>query len=123
MLGGAVSFGLTVPAAGDGVSYQGSLGVQALSQPRCVVTGGQELGAGEHEVAFAGPFGGGAEAVAEFEFGLEEVGLQPGHRIGAEAVLEQGVRRAGPARVTSGPGWRSRASWYCCLTVGSDRQA
>jgi hypothetical protein len=38
--------------------------------------------------------------VAEFEFGLEEVGLQPGHGVGVEAVLAECVGgRAGEGDV------------------------
>ncbi len=40
--------------------------------------------------------------MAEFEFGLEEVGLQPRHGFGVEAVLAKGVRgRAGEGDVGS----------------------
>lgn len=40
--------------------------------------------------------------MAEFEFGLEEVGLQPGHRLGVEAVLAKGFGgRAGQGDVGS----------------------
>jgi len=47
----------------------------AREEPGCVVAGCQELRACEHEVAFARAIGGCAQAVAEFEFGLEEICL------------------------------------------------
>lgn len=54
----------------------------------------------QHEVALTRAFGRGAQAVAEFELGLEDVGLQPGHRLWVEAMLTKGVRgRAGEGDV------------------------
>ena len=74
----------------------------------------------EHEVALARAFGRGAQAVSEFEFGLEEVGLQPRHSFRVEAVLTK-ASAAGPSECDVGSELRSIASWYCCLTVGSDK--
>jgi len=82
-----VSFDFSVPAAFDGVLDEGEFQLVALGEARCVVTGGEEFGTGEHEVAFAGTFLWQAKAVSEFELGLEEVGLQPGHGLRVEAVI------------------------------------
>ena len=72
-----MAFGLAVPAVFGRVEGEGLFDVAAGAQPGRVVGCGDEFGAGEVEVAFAGPFGGKAQAAAEFEFGLEEVGLEP----------------------------------------------
>lgn len=87
---GLVSFDLAVPASLAGVVDELRFGGQSLLEAGGVGGGVEELRAGEDEVAFAGSFLGQAEAVAEFEFGLEEVGLQPGHGVGVEAVVAQG---------------------------------
>ncbi len=82
-----VAFDLTVPSAAGRIVDELLFDSKACLEPWCVVPGGQELGTGEHEVALARPFRRCAQAVAEFEFGLEKVGLQPRHRFGVEAVL------------------------------------
>lgn len=86
-LGRCMSFDLALPAAPSGVVDELLLDGEARAQPGCVVAGGEELRAGQHEIAFARSLGGCAQAVAEFEFGLEEVGLQPVHGVGVEAVF------------------------------------
>jgi hypothetical protein len=71
---------------------------EAGAEVRLVLAGGDELGAGQDQVAFTGPFLGQTQAVPEFEFGLEEVGLQPVDGIGVEPVSAQVVGgRAGEA--------------------------
>ncbi len=84
-----VSFDFSVPAAFDGVLDEGQFQLVALHEPRGVVTRGEEFGTGEHEVAFAGAFLWQAQAMSEFELGLEEVGLEPGNSLRVEAVIAQ----------------------------------
>ncbi len=86
-----MAFDLALPAAGGGVVDELLFDGEAGSKSGGVVAGGEELRTGEHEVAFARAFDGCAQAVAEFEFGLEEVSLQPGHGLWIEAVLAQGL--------------------------------
>lgn len=62
------------------------------AQARCVVAGGQELRAAEDKVAFTRALGWGAQTVTQFEFGLEEIRLQPGHRFRVESVLAECLR-------------------------------
>lgn len=114
-----VALDLALPAAGGGVVDELLFDVETGAEARRVVAGGEELRAGQHQVALARPFGWGAQAVAEFELGLEEIGLQPGHRLGIEAMFPQGFG-GGAGECQLSPRWRARASWYCCLTVGSD---
>ncbi len=61
-------------------------------QPRRVVARRHELRTGKHEVTLARAFLGQPQAVAEFEFGLEEVGLQPVHGLRVQPVLAQRLR-------------------------------
>src|SRR2546426_3887582 len=61
-----------------------------LIQPWGVVGGGEELGTGEEQVAFAGAFLGKPEAVAEFELGLVVIAGEP-------------VQIVGVARCCAGP--------------------
>ena len=75
--GGGVALDLSVPSAAGGVVDELLLDGQAGAESGCVVAGSKELRAGQDEVAFAWPFGGGAQAVTQFKFGLQEVGLQP----------------------------------------------
>ena len=70
-----VPLNLAWPAACSGIVDELLLQLNARTKAGCVVAGGEELRAGQHEVAFARAFGRGAQAVAEFELGLEEVGL------------------------------------------------
>jgi hypothetical protein len=70
---------LAGPAALVGVLDELLFDVESGSQPRGVLAGGDELGAGQVEVALAWAFGRETQAVAEFEFGFEEVGLEPVH--------------------------------------------
>lgn len=74
---GLVPFDLARPAAFDGVLGELLFTSEPGPQARGVLARGEELRAAEVEVALAGPFGGCPQAVAEFEFGLEEVGLEP----------------------------------------------
>jgi hypothetical protein len=93
--GGGVAFGLAGPAALAGVLDELLLDVQPGPEPWGVLGGGDELGAGQVEVALAWALGGQAQAVAEFELGLEEVGLEPVDRlIGQDAGLD--IERGGP---------------------------
>src|SRR5664279_157886 len=57
---------------------------EACLEPRRVVAGGEELRAGEHEVAFTHAFGRCAEVVAEFEFGLDRFVRD----LGADQVID-----------------------------------
>lgn len=82
---------IVCPSSRGGVVDELLLDLKACAQPGCVVAGGEELRAGQHEVALARTLGRGAQAVAEFELGLEEVGLQSRHRFGVEAMLTEGV--------------------------------
>ncbi|MFE4869909.1 hypothetical protein [Streptomyces sp. NPDC056682] len=75
--GAAVALDPAVPAAFGGVVGEGLLDFTSGSQPRRVLGCRDELRAGQVEVALARAFGGKAKAAAEFEFGLEEVGLEP----------------------------------------------
>ena len=52
-----VSFDLTRPAAGGGVVDELLLHFEAGSEAGRVVAGGEEFGAGQDQVAFAGSFG------------------------------------------------------------------
>jgi hypothetical protein len=92
------------PAALLGVGDELFLAVESGSEPGAVIAGGEELGTGEGEVAFAGALGGEAEAVAEFQLGLEEVGLQP-----ATSNQQRARRCAWPP---SGQRPRRHAPWY-----------
>ncbi|MGY4919465.1 hypothetical protein ACWD9K_30360 [Streptomyces sp. 900116325] len=65
--GAAMPFHLAVPAAFGGVVSEGLLDLTSSPQPRGVLGCGDELGAGQVEVAFAWAFGGEAQAPAEFE--------------------------------------------------------
>jgi hypothetical protein len=91
-LGCFVPLDLAWPSSRGGVVDELLLDLKACAQTGCVVAGGEELRAGQHEVALARPLGRGAQAVAEFELGLEKVCLQPRHRFGIEPVLTKGVR-------------------------------
>ncbi len=73
--GGLVSLDFALPSTLLGVGDELVLAVESGSEPGGVVAGGEELRAGQHQVALARSLGRGAQAVAEFEFGLEEVGL------------------------------------------------
>ncbi|WP_326608184.1 hypothetical protein [Streptomyces sp. NBC_01800] len=99
--GAAVAFDLAVPAVVGGVGGEGVLELAPCSQPGCVDGCGDELRAGQVEVALAGALGGEPQAVAEFEFSLEEVRLQP-----VDGFLGQGsglqLRAAGPAMLAPG---------------------
>jgi hypothetical protein len=79
-----VPFDFAGPAALVGVLDELVFNLQTGSQSWGVVGGGDELGAGQVEVAFAGAFGRQAQAVAELEFGLEEVALQPVDGLGGQ---------------------------------------
>jgi hypothetical protein len=72
-----VSFDLTGPAAFGCVGDELFFGVQPFLQPGDVLRCGDELGAAQVDVALARTLLGQAQAVAELEFGLVEVGLQP----------------------------------------------
>jgi hypothetical protein len=110
-----VSFDFAVPASSPGVGDELVFGAQALSDAGGAVAGGDEFGAGEHEVAFAGSLGWEAQAVPEFEFGFQEVGLEPVHGLVVELAGEQ-VSAAGPAMRVP---WE-RASSYWRRTSGSE---
>jgi hypothetical protein len=89
-----VPFGLAGPAVLAGVVDELLLDLQPGSQPWGVLAGGDELGAGQVEVAFTRALGRQAQAVAELELGLEEIGLQPVHGlVGQDAGLQ--VERGG----------------------------
>ncbi len=75
VLGGGVPFDLALPAMGGRVVDKLLFDLEAGAQSGCVVAGGKELRAGEHDVALARTLCWRSEAVAEFEFGFEEVGL------------------------------------------------
>lgn len=64
-LGCLVPFDLSGPTSLFGVGDELVFGFEARSDAGRVVAGGDELGAGEHEVAFARPFGGEAQAVPD----------------------------------------------------------
>ena len=53
---------------------------EPCAQPWRVLAGRKELRTVEHQVTFAGAFSRQAQAVAKFELGLEEVGLEPVNR-------------------------------------------
>src|SRR6266567_4970687 len=72
-----VPFHLPGPAAFAGVLDELLFDLEPGPQPWDVLGGGDELGAGQVEVALARSFGGQAQAVPELEFGLEEVALEP----------------------------------------------
>jgi hypothetical protein len=76
-LGSLAAFDFAVPAAMGSISDECSFGREASAEAGYVVAGGEELRASQNEVAFAGTLGRWPEAVSEFEFGLEEAGLQP----------------------------------------------
>jgi hypothetical protein len=84
-------FDLALPAACGRVLDELLLDVETGAEPGCVVAGGEKLRAGQHQVALARTLSRRAQAVAEFELGLEEVRLQPRQRFGVEAVLAQCV--------------------------------
>jgi hypothetical protein len=72
-----VAFDFAFPAAFCGIVSELPLQAEAFAEPRRVLRGGDELGAGQVEVAFARAFLGQAQAVPEFQLGLVEVGLEP----------------------------------------------
>ena len=69
-----MAFNLPCPTASGSVVDELLLDGEAGAEPGGVVATGDELRAGRHEVAFARALLGQAQAVPEFEFGLEEVG-------------------------------------------------
>ncbi|WP_171075125.1 hypothetical protein [Nonomuraea basaltis] len=83
---GCVSFDLASPAPFAGVLDQLLFHLQPGPQAWGVVGRGDELGAGQVEVAFARTFAGQTQAVTEFQFGLEEVALQPVDRLRWEST-------------------------------------
>src|SRR4029453_7157313 len=91
-LGCFVPLDLAWPSSRGGVVDELLLDLKACAQTGGVGAGSEELRAGQHEVALARPLGRGAQAVAEFELGLEKVCVQPRHRFGIEPVLTKGVR-------------------------------
>jgi hypothetical protein len=96
LLHGVVAFDFAAPAVPFGIGDQLALPADAGPQLRCVLAGGEELGAGHRKVAFARAFGGQAQSVAEFKFGLEEAGLEPVQTLLIEfAVQERVGGRAG----------------------------
>ena len=92
---GVVSFDLAGPAAFNGVLGQLLLAGEPCPQAWGVLAGGEELRAAQVEVAFAGPLGREPQAVAEFEFGLEEVGLEPVQGVLADPAVPAVPRRPG----------------------------
>ncbi|MFI2354571.1 hypothetical protein ACH5AG_07775 [Streptomyces anulatus] len=86
-----VALDLAVPPAGFSVGYQLLFSAESFAQSWSVLGCGDELRAGQVEVALAGPLLGQAQAAAEFEFGLVEVGLQPVQRVLVELPGAQGV--------------------------------
>ena len=120
--GGGVAFDLSVPSAAGGVVDELLLDGHAHAEPGCVVAGGEELRACEHEVAFARAFGGCRRQWPSSRSVLRKLVCSQDTASGSRRC-SRNASAAGPARVTSGPRWRSRASWYCCLTVGSNRLA
>jgi Phage integrase family len=83
-----VAVGLAVPAAFLGVAGQLALDLQTLAQARRVLGSGDELGAGQVEVAFARAFPGQAQAVAEFQFGLALLPIYAGLRVSETVALD-----------------------------------
>lgn len=86
---GVLSFGLAGSAAFDGVLGELLLAGEPGPQARWALAGGEELRAAEVEIALAGPFGGCSQAVAEFEFGLEEVRLEPVQGVFADSPAQE----------------------------------
>ncbi len=72
-----VPLDLTVPPTCSSIKGKRPLDLAPGSQPGCVLGRGDELGAGQVEVALAWALGGQAQASAELKLGLEEVGLEP----------------------------------------------
>ena len=62
LAGAVVAFDLAVPSTGSGVEGDGLLDLAAGAEPGRVLGRGDELGAGQVEVALARPLGGQAEA-------------------------------------------------------------
>lgn len=73
--GGLVAFDFAWPSPDLGVDDEGLFSFQAGAELWCVLGCGEEFSTGEHEIAFAETFGWEAEAVTEFQFCFEEVGL------------------------------------------------
>jgi hypothetical protein len=98
-LGGALmAVDFALPASLSGVVGELGLDAEAFAEPRGVLGGGDELGAGQVEVAFARAFLGQAQAVAEFQLGLVEVGLEPVQGVLSELPGAQGVGQGGGRR-------------------------
>src|SRR5260370_28387281 len=76
-----VTVDLAVPASLPGIVGQLPLDAEAVTKPRRVLGRGGALCAGEGEGAVAGAFLGEAQAVAEFQLGLIEAGLEPGEGV------------------------------------------
>jgi hypothetical protein len=88
---GVVSFDLARPTLAAGLVGKFELGGVALTQPRGVLGCGDELRAGQEQVALARAFGWQTQAVAKLEFGAEEVVLESVDCRGCElAVADRG---------------------------------
>jgi hypothetical protein len=101
-----VSFNFAWPATFADVVNEFGFAVEAFSPPRRELGCGDELGAGEVEVAFTWTFLRQAQAVSEFQFDFVEVGLEPVDRLLVELAGADGVG-LWPARTAPG----CRAAW------------
>ena len=70
-------FDLSCPTPATRIFGEIELEAMACPQPRCIGASGDEFGAVQVEVAFTGAFFRQPQTMAEFEFGLQKVALQP----------------------------------------------
>ena len=86
-------FDLSCPTPATRIFGEIEFEAMARPQPRCIRSGGDEFGAVEVEVAFTGSFLRQPQTMAEFEFGLQKVALQPIDRALRQALIADDVGR------------------------------
>jgi hypothetical protein len=89
--GALVALDLALPAAFSGIVGQLPLQAKAFAKTRCVLRGGDELRAGQVDIALTRPFLGQTQAVAELQLGLVELRLEPVQSALVELTPTQGL--------------------------------
>ncbi len=108
-----VSFSFAYSASNTRVVRQADLPEATFAQPRCIFGCGDELCAGQIEVALARAFLGQPQTMTEFQFCSEEVGFQPRERIR--------WHRTRSKRRGQGPGdQRARAEYLLVILAHAD---